>query len=125
MSVHITKNFTYDELMCPCCGKMSIDATAIEMLQKARDIAGIAFQLNSVCRCKAHNKKVGSEDSSSHVIADGRNSYAFDIKATDSRTRFIILGALLNAGFNRIGIDKAFIHVDSDTSKDENVVWVY
>lgn len=125
MPIHITKNFTYDELMCPCCGEMSIDATAIGMLQKAREMSSVKFKINSACRCNEHNKAVGGKQDSSHIIASGKDSYAFDIEALNSRTKFIIICSLLKAGFNRIGIDKEFIHVDNDPNKDKDVIWVY
>jgi hypothetical protein len=37
----------------------------------------------------------------------------------------IIVKALLEVGFKRIGIDDTFIHVDCDPTKDQNLIWVY
>jgi hypothetical protein len=36
-----------------------------------------------------------------------------------------IVGSLLEAGFNRIGIADTFIHVDNDPTKPEEVMWKY
>ena len=44
----------------------------------------------------------------------------------DSRSRFIIISALLSAGFNRIGIASTFIHCDTaEKGKTKNVIWTY
>ena len=36
-----------------------------------------------------------------------------------------MLEALLDAGFNRVGIGESFIHVDIDGNKPSNTLWVY
>ena len=57
---------------------------------------------------------------SSHI-----KGLAVDISVKDSRTRFIILDALIKVGFNRIGIADTFIHVDDDRNKACGVIWTY
>lgn len=88
------------------------------MLDEARKIAGIPFRINSGFRTIAHNKKINGSSNSSHLIGQ-----AADIKITSSRNRFIILNALLQVGFTRIGIYENFIHVDNDPDKIQNVIW--
>lgn len=99
-------------------GNMDLDFLA--KLDNAREIAGIPFRINSAFRTPEHNKEVGGKPNSSHL-----RGLAVDISSTDSRTRFIVLDALIKAGFNRIGVAKSFIHVDDDKDKSERVVWVY
>ena len=99
-------------------GNMNLDFLA--KLDNAREIAGIPFRINSAFRTPEHNKEVGGKPNSSHL-----RGLAVDISSTDSRTRFIVLDALIKAGFNRIGVAKSFIHVDDDKDKSERVVWVY
>ena len=48
-----------------------------------------------------------------------------DIAITNSRRRFLLLEALLDAGFNRIGVSEDFIHVDMDPNKTPNALWTY
>ena len=92
----------------------------LDRLHQARKYAAIPFVINSGYRTTEHNKLVGGSPKSSHITG-----WAADIKATDSVTRYKILNALINAGFNRIGIAKTFIHVDNDPIKPTNVIWMY
>lgn len=112
-------------LPCPCCGVMNINVQSLMMLDLARKYAGIPFKVTSCCRCRAHNDKVGGVDSSSHVCGDMDECYAFDIECDNSRQRFTIFKALLDAGFNRFGLDHNFIHTDFDPDKVEEVIWLY
>jgi hypothetical protein len=48
-----------------------------------------------------------------------------DIACATSSDRFIIVNALLKAGFNRIGIANTYIHADNDKQNFENVIWTY
>jgi hypothetical protein len=103
--------FNYHEFDSPDAigsGEQMMDEVFLEMLDKARHLAGIPFHINSGYRSPDHNRKVGA-----------------DIHCVDSRSRAYILGGLIDAGFNRIGIASTFIHVDDDPSKDADVVWLY
>lgn len=89
-------------------------------LDLAREIAGITFIVTSGYRTNKHNELVGGVDSSAHT-----KGYAADLACRDSVSRWIIIKALFEAGFNRIGIADTFIHVDSDPDKTGNVIWTY
>lgn len=89
-------------------------------LDYAREIAGIPFHINSAWRSEEDNRRVGGSPNSSHL-----KGLAVDISVKDSRTRFIVLEALIMAGFTRIGVAKNFIHVDADNDKSQGVTWVY
>ena len=97
--------------MCP---------TFLSMVDKARSIAQVPFKITSGYRTKTHNKSVGGVSNSSHT-----KGLACDIKCTSSRHRFLIINALRDVGFTRIGIAKTFIHCDSDTEKSQDVYWIY
>ena len=92
----------------------------LQMLDDARGIAGIPFKINSGFRSESHNAYVGGVSNSSHLFG-----YAADIHCTDSGSRYIIIDALTQAGFNRFGIGNTFIHVDNDPDKNPRVSWVY
>tara|TARA_R100000742_G_C4248778_1_gene67331 strand:+ start:404 stop:805 length:402 start_codon:yes stop_codon:yes gene_type:complete len=89
-------------------------------LDKARDIAGIPFKINSGYRTIEHNATVGGVENSSHIAG-----LAADVHCTDSRERFVMIAAFIAAGFTRIGVAKTFIHVDLDKDKSQRVAWMY
>jgi hypothetical protein len=62
---------------------------------------------------------VGGVANSSHLVGK-----AADIAVGSGAERYIILNALIQAGFRRIGVAKTFIHCDNDESKP-NSVWTY
>lgn len=110
--------FTLEEFACKCgCGFKSADALFLAQLERAREIAGVPFYINSGCRCEAHNKAVGST-SRNHVWGK-----AADIRATNGPMRGKILKGLYQAGFTRIGIHPHYIHVDS--MDDVESCWLY
>ena len=101
----------------------SYEQMSVEFLNKlaqARKIAAVVFKITSGYRSPAHNAKVGGVKGSSHT-----NGHAVDIYAPTSTQKYLIINGLLQAGFNRIGIAKNFIHVDDDPSKSEDVIWTY
>jgi uncharacterized protein YcbK (DUF882 family) len=99
---------------------INMDVDFLNKLAKARQNASIAFKITSGYRTPLHNEKVGGVHSSSHT-----KGHAVDIYAPTSRQKYIIINALLQAGFDRIGVAKNFIHVDDDPTKAEAVIWTY
>lgn len=98
----------------------NMNADFLNKLDEAREIANIPFIINSAYRSPEHNAKIGGKPNSSHI-----KGLAVDISVTDSRQRFIVLNALLEVGFTRIGIADTFIHVDLDSEKSKDVIWTY
>ncbi len=105
---------------------INMQKSTLELLEKAREIAKIPFYITSGFRSEEHNTKVGgvkktaSAKGSSHMYG-----YAVDIAVKNGSERFIILNALLKAGFNRAGVANGFIHADNDPDKPKNVLWKY
>ena len=114
------KHFKYDEFKCPCCRENKTSHKLIDLLDQAREKAGIAFVITSGYRCEKHNREVGGVENSAHT-----KGLAADIQCLNSQDRYRIVKALLEVGFRRIGIGRTFIHVDIDDSKIQNVIWLY
>lgn len=122
------KYFTLDEFDSPDLPNsgVNMDSDFLQKLDNARHIGGIAFKINSGFRTREHHqniyKRLGKEPTkSAHLIGK-----AADIHCTDSKSRFIILSALLDAGFTRIGISSSFIHCDTaEKGKSQQVIWTY
>jgi len=109
--------FTNPEISCPCCGKNNAPERIVQAMNLARQFAGIAFKINSWCRCEEHNEKVGGLPRSFHL--DG---IAIDISATTDSKRFSVIEGLLKAGFTRILIYPNFIHVDGSKIAVDNII---
>ena len=63
-----TKNFNVSEFSCHCgCGFNIIDQRVINMAQIIRDELGVPVHVNSGCRCKTHNARVGGVKESYHM----------------------------------------------------------
>jgi zinc D-Ala-D-Ala carboxypeptidase len=116
------KHFSINEFDSPDLPNsgLNMDNDFLQMLDMAREIANIPFKINSGYRTKEHNEKVGGKPQSSHLVGK-----ATDIAYKDSRERYIIITALQEAGYNRLGISKTFVHVDNDQTKAPNVIWTY
>lgn len=120
------KYFSDDEFKCKCsandgagCG-MDITDELKNLLDRARQVAGVPFIINSGARDSEHNRAIGGRFTSSHT-----KGLAVDIKATGSRERFLIVRSLMSVGFTRIGIDKGFVHADICYEKEQDVMWMY
>lgn len=99
---------------------VNMDKQFLAKLETAREYAAIPFKITSGYRTEGHNTKVGGVKDSAHT-----KGYAADIACSSGRERCIIIKALLDAGFNRIGVANTFIHVDNDPSKSSDVIWTY
>lgn len=121
--------FTLDEFDSPDVpgsGKM-MDPDFLSMLDEARDCAGIPFIISrgGGFRTVEYNRKLiqdglPASKNSSHLLG-----LAADIYVTDSQARYIILDALQEVGFTRLGIASTFIHTDLDLNKPQHRIWVY
>ena len=119
----LSKYFNKSEMTCKCgCGQVDMDKKFMSKLDLARGFSGVPYIVNSGYRCSAYNASVGGKSDSAHIYG-----LAADIKSVGSREKFKIVKGLIEAGFTRIGIgfDGGFVHVDLDTTKDQEVIWGY
>lgn len=122
----VLDHFSLDEFDCKCgsCGYVGADMTdeSLEMLDKARDLAGVPFKVNRGISCPTHNAMIGGSETSSHLPD---RACAFDIAAEHSSDRYRIVEGAIAAGFRRIGIGRTFIHMDTDDTKSDQLIWLY
>ena len=97
----------------------------MELLQKARETADTPFKITSGYRTKEYHLGLGKRGYSIAKKSAHCEGYAADISCTDSKTRWLIIGSLMLAGFNRIGVGSTFIHVDNSPKKTPHRVWTY
>ena len=119
-------HFDIQEFDCPSLPNSGInmDDAFLQMLDDARAIAGISFNITSGYRTKERNKLVGGVRNSSHLVGK-----ACDISVQNGNQRYIIINALIKAGFSRLGVAKTFIHCDNDSLEQggtkPNSIWTY
>lgn len=104
--------FTDDEIK-------GLDHELVAMLDMARHKAGVPFIITSGVRSAIHNVEVGGVHDSAHETGK-----AVDLACEDSRTRFLMLKALFEVGFKRLGLYPRHIHVDIAFDKDQDVTWL-
>ena len=97
----------------------------LELLDEARDYAGIPFVITSGFRSVDYNRELieqgfSASRNSTHLIG-----LAADIRVRNSSERWIILDALLEVGITRIGIGNGFIHCDAAPLKENHIIWTY
>lgn len=100
------------------CSLQDMNQRAINMLDTARDFAGIPIVLNTAYRSPEYERKQGRAGTSAHTLG-----VAFDIRCHTNSNRFKLIVALLQVGFNRIGVYETFIHADCSQKHDQNVIW--
>lgn len=119
----MSRYFKYETdkmLACPCCGVKGMSEMFLNKLDAAREFADVPFSISSGYRCVEHNKTVGGKSNSAHI-----RGLAVDIRCSDSLNRGLILDALYNIGFDRVGVNKDFIHVDTDETLPAPRTWLY
>ena len=90
----------------------------LEMLDAAREQAGIPLRVNSGYRTPEHNAAVGGVPDSAHT-----RGWAADIAAGTLEQKIRIVRAARSVGFNRFGIYDTFVHLDCDPGKWGDVAW--
>jgi zinc D-Ala-D-Ala carboxypeptidase len=98
----------------------NMDSLFLEMLDTARDLAGIPFVVTSGYRTPSHNASEGGKHDSAHL-----RGLAADIAAPTSGQKYLIVRAAFVAGFCRIGIGSTFVHLDCAPDLPQDVIWTY
>ena len=96
-----------------------LDLELCAMLDRARGLAGMPFQITCGLRTQAQNDALSeSVKDSAHL-----SGHAVDLACNDSTLRYNMIRGLLLAGFTRIGVYKNHCHADNSPSLPPNVMW--
>lgn len=104
----------------PPCSLQDMRQDVMTRLDNARHQAGIPFVLNSAYRSRAYELSKGRSGNSAHT-----RGYAVDIRCQTMANRKKVVQALLDNGFNRIGIAATYVHADFDPSLTQDLIWLY
>lgn len=118
----LTKNFCSEEFDCKCrridCNAVTVDPSFVDILQLIRNDVDHYLIVNSGCRCKYWNRKVGGAFYSRHL-----EGIAADIMCLDSELRWKIVESAVRNGITVIGIYEKFIHLDSRKVNHPFLFW--
>ncbi len=111
----MTKNFKRHEFSCRCgCGFNQVDYLLIVVLEDVKAFFnGASVRVNSSCRCRKYNKKVGGSKFSKHKPGIFGRTRAADIVVMDHSSEEV--QSYLKMRYpNRFGIGcyKTFTHID-------------
>lgn len=121
----LTKNFSKAEFECRCGCVMpkdvlgNIKLLAIQ-LQSIREYVGQPISINSAFRCKSHNSRIGSDDTSQHIL--GKASDITINTFTPNEVADIVENMLINEMLpsfyiGGLGKYKTFTHLDIRKNK--------
>lgn len=118
--MYLSKYFTEDEFVraSPSCRMSDMCDDTLCRFDRAREIAGVPFVVNSAYRSPEWDRSKGRSGTGAHTL--GR---AMDIRCTSSADRYRIIFGALSAGFCRIGVYPTFIHLDDAESLPHPVIW--
>ena len=69
MHMKISQHFSREEFTCHCgCGFDTVDCGLLNILEMVRQHFHAALAINSAARCLEYNRKIGSKDTSQHVL---------------------------------------------------------
>lgn len=117
--VRFFKLSEFDSKDAPGTG-IRMDLDFVLRLDRMRELLKMPLVIESGYRTAAHNARVGGKKDSAHLLG-----WAADIRAIASETRFKIVNCALDLGFRRIGIGPSWVHLDEDTTKPKNLLWLY
>lgn len=109
----------FDSPDAPGSGK-NMQPAFVDKIDNLRRLYGKPIKINSGFRTFPHNRIVGGVLDSAHL-----NGSAVDIPAHTSGDRFKLVRIAFNLGIKRIGIGQTFIHMDDDTTKPQELLWLY
>ena len=75
----LSKNFSREEMKCPCCNQDTVDAELIMVLQDIRDHFNEPVFISSGNRCRSYNFTVNGSINSQHIHS----------KAADLKVKFV------------------------------------
>jgi uncharacterized protein YcbK (DUF882 family) len=105
----IVRDFTEEELCCPCCKRCDISPVLLTKLQTLRDEMWHSLPINSGFRCESHNKKIGGSPTSKHLIGKAIDISTAGLNGSQKHRIMKIAGTL---GFRGIGVYPTFFHLD-------------
>lgn len=117
----LSANFSKSEFACKCgCGLDNVSPKLIDSLEKLRELARKPIHINSGVRCVEHNKEIGGEKNSKHLLGQ-----AADVRIGRMSPLQVFILAEQIPAFKQggRGIYDTFTHLDIGTGNKRPSVW--
>lgn len=105
----LSDHFDSREFAChDGCGFDKVDLLLIHVLEDVRAFFNVPVQINSGCRCEKHNKAVGGEVNSQHLLGTAAD---ISLKGVLPEKVYVYLDNKYKDQFG-IGLYKSWVHID-------------
>ncbi len=104
----------------PQCSLQDMNQQTMDKFDRLRDKVGMPLSFSCAYRSPEWDRSKGRSGTGAHTLGQ-----AIDIICSDSTMRLKIVKCAIEVGFNRIGIEGSFVHLDDSTSHSQNVMWTY
>jgi uncharacterized protein YcbK (DUF882 family) len=104
---------------------INMDYEFMAALNTLRLLIGQPLHVTSGYRTEKYNESLINQGYPAVNDSAHTKGLACDIACNESSIRYKILENASLCGFKRIGISESFIHLDMDTSRAQEVLWVY
>lgn len=102
-------HFTKAEFACKCgCGFDTVESELLEVLEELREVYNVPIIINSGCRCEKHNKLVGGEPNSQHMLGTAADIV---VKGVSPYKTFQYLDKKYKGKYG-IGLYSSWVHID-------------
>lgn len=102
----------------------SMNYALIRKLDYIRGKIGKPLVITSGYRTTSYNKKLRKKGYKAVKDSAHLKGLAVDIACVDSHLRFRIIDSAIGQGITRFGISKSYLHMDIDTTKNQNRMWL-
>jgi hypothetical protein len=111
--------FTAQNLGCRCCGTVRLMPGFLGAFISLQEACGVKFTINSMCRCPAHNARVGGHPRSLHLTQNAGHGIdgtcAVDLALPEGHPhRQLVWDTAWSRGWS-IGNNPRFLHLDRRT----------
>jgi len=115
----LSEHFDREEFACRCgCGfgldPYDVDLELVAALEMLRELVGVPIHINSGCRCKSHNRRVGGAKNSRHMVGDAADIHCKGVLPFRLASLAKKVPAFNDGG---IGIYEHWVHVDTRDGK--------
>jgi uncharacterized protein YcbK (DUF882 family) len=109
----MSKNFSYKEFTCKCCGTGYVSSQLITVLELVREHFNAPVIINSGFRCEKHNAEINGKSRSQHLKGTAADIV---VKGIDPHDVYAYIDSIFPKSFG-LGSYTSFTHIDVRVTK--------